>query len=213
LLRDWAPANAIDLGPTTGGISLEWSPDSEHLAVVAADRLFVVARNGEVYGRYDGHFGGADANPRWSADGAFLYVGWMPDSGGEVAYVFSPDAKPVFRFFTPTYAGGCGGEVWLNAEVFEFGDHDVRLDGTFALHGRARRDVWNKERLGVTLPSGTHFHLPHYGHRGKYGELADGRVVFATFTRPAGHGGCGEGWSGFSNEAPRVERPPYVERR
>jgi hypothetical protein len=129
-----------------------------------------------------------------------------------VAYVFSRDAQPVFRFVTPTYAGGCGGEVWHDAGTFEFGDHDVHVDGTFVLHGRTRRDVWSKDRLGVMLGQGVTFHLPGLV-RGEYGELSDGRIVFATWQGPQGGGGCGEGWGGFSTEEPHLEWPPYPDRR
>lgn len=180
-------ARPVDVGQSSGGVSLEWSRDSERLAVVTDDHVRVLDRDGRVLGTYQGQFGGAYANPRWSSDDGFLYVGWMPPvGGGEVASLFSPDAEPLFRFVTPDYAGGCGGEVWFDAGSLQFGEHDVRVDGALVPRSGERRDIWSAERLGVVLAEGVSFHLAEYGERGGYGELGDGRLVFATFRSVGG---------------------------
>jgi len=210
-----SPDGSTDLSAggatSSGGVSLEWSKDSQRVAVVTEDWVRVFGRDGALVGGSEGEFGGPSANPRWSEEDAYLLVDWMPQvGGGEVAYLFTPDADPIFRFFTPSYAGGCGGQPWVDGQTIEFGEYDLRVDGSFELHGRERRDVWSVERLGVTLAAGIDFHIPHLGMRDGYAQLSDERLVFSTMTSGGGHGGCGEAWSGSRETEPRVEFPPYA---
>ncbi|MQC82840.1 MAG: hypothetical protein DWG75_01125 [Chloroflexi bacterium] len=196
---------------------MEWSHDSERIAVVTRGHLRVFSRAGELFGQFEGEFGdeagGYWLNPRWSSDDRHLFLDDMPASGGELAYLFSADAEPLFRFFIPSFAGGCGGEPWIDAGTLEFGEYDVRIDGTFELHGRQRRDVWSIGRLGVTLAEGISYHLPQLGLRDGYGVLDDGRIAFSTATWTLGGGGCGSGWGGSSETEPAVEWPPFEANR
>jgi DNA-binding CsgD family transcriptional regulator len=206
---DDSSTRSVNAGTASGGISLEWSHDSRRLAVVTDDWVRVFDRTGAWIGASEGEFSGFSANPRWSEDDAYLFVDWMPQvGGGEVAYLFAPDATPLFRFVVPDYAGGCGGEQWLDAQTIAFGQYDLRTDGTFETHD-APRDFWSAERLGVTLADGIAFHFPHFGTRYGYGELEDGRLAVELFTFGGGHGGCGEAWSGFRETEPHLDFPPY----
>jgi hypothetical protein len=210
-LADWS-TTSVGAGTSLGGVSLKWSHDSERIAVVTEDRLRVFSREGELLGEFEGRFGGYWGNPRWSSDDAHLYVNQMPGSGGELAYLFTADAEAVLRFFTQSYAGGCGGEQWVDAETIEFGEHDVRLDGTFELHGRESVNLYPRlDSYGVILPEEFAFHLPHYGAGNMVRWTSDGRLVFTTPS--VGHGGCGEGWIESLEAEPKVEWPPYDDPR
>lgn len=206
---DWS-AVSVDVGISAGGVSLEWSHDSERIAVVTEDRLWVFSRGGELRGAFGGRFGGYWGNPRWSSDDAYLYVSQMPSSGGELAYLFTADGEAVFRFFTPSYAGGCGSEQWVDSETIEFGEYDVRLDGTFELHGRRSNGLYPRlDSYGVVLPEEFAFHVPHYGAGNTVRWTSDGRLVFTT--PGVGHGGCGEAWRESSATEPKIEWPPYAD--
>jgi hypothetical protein len=206
---DWS-AVSVEAGRSAGGVSLEWSHDSERIAVVTEDRVRVFSRGGELLGEFAGQFGGYWANPRWSSDDAHLYVNQMPRSGGELAYLFTADGEAVFRFFTPSYAGGCGSEQWVDGQTVEFGRYDVRLDGTFELHGRRSNRLYPRlSSYGLVLPEEFAFHIPHYGAGNTVRWTSDGRLVFTTPS--VGHGGCGEGWRESSATEPRIEWPPYAD--
>lgn len=203
---------SVEAGPLSGGASLEWSHDSQRLALVTDDGVRVFDRDGQLLGYFGGEFNGGDGNPRWSPDDAYLYVGRMPRSGGEVASVFNADAEPLFRFFTPAYAGGCGGEVWIADGVLEFGSIDVSVDGMFSEHDRVPRDVYpTLESYGVVVAEGPGIHIPHHGVREDGSRTEDGRLVFSI--PGIGHGGCGEGWNPSSVTEPFIEWPPYEDPR
>ncbi len=206
-VSDWSTVT-VEAGTSAGGVSLEWSHDSERIAVVTEGRLQIFSRDGELLGEFEGRFGEYAANPRWSSDDAHLYVNHMPRSGGELAYLFTAEAEAVFRFFTPSYAGGCGGEQWVDAQTVEFGEYDVRLDGTFGLHGRESVGLYPRlDSYGVVLAEELAFHIPHSGAGDRVRWTSDGRLVFTT--PGLGHGGCGEAWRESSATEPEIQHPPY----
>ncbi|MDA0350634.1 MAG: hypothetical protein O3A10_00300 [Chloroflexi bacterium] len=198
---------AVDAEPP----SLEWSPDSQRLAVVTADAVTMLDRDRSWLWTIEGEFSG---NPRWSPEGRYLSVFAKPSvvarDGGEAGtvfatYVFTSDGDDVLRF---PAGGACEGNPWFDATSFAAFSHRVYLDGRVTTYEGPSADRWERlEDLGFEVGPDVGYHWAHIAARDASHRLEDGRLVFTTVN--AGHGGCGEGSPPTEWPAAEVDRPPY----
>ena len=192
-------------------LSLEWSPDSERLALVTSDAVRVFDRERTLLWTVEGEFFG---NPRWSPDGAHLTVSAMPSMVGHdgaevgiapVTYLLTRDGVEVLRV---TGAGSCAGDPWLNASSFTAGRRLITTEGRISEYGGRIPEIWlGPSEVGLELAADLGFHLPHFGSRTSGQLLEDGRFVFTT--PEIGHGDCGTIVGASEWPAITVERPPY----
>ena len=119
--------------PVASKVALEWSQDSERVALVVGDAVRVFGRDGELLWESGGHFWG---NPRWSPDDRFLYVHESPiaRSGGTkivgiwASHLFTREGQLLFR--VPS-AASCAGDPWsFDGDALEFGRYHISVDGT-----------------------------------------------------------------------------------
>jgi len=191
--------------------SLEWSPDSERLALVTSDAVRVFDRERTLLWTVEGEFFG---NPRWSPDGAYLTVSAMPSVVGHdgsevgiapVTYLLTRDGAEVLRV---TGAGSCAVDPWHNASAFTAGRNIITVDGVIRSYPRRIPEIWyGPETFGLELAPDLGFHLPHIAARSSGQLLEDGRLVFTT--PEIGHGDCGTIVGASEWPAIAVERPPY----
>jgi len=197
--------------PDGSGLALEWSPDSEVVAVVTSDAVYGLDRNNELVWSVEGEFVG---NPRWSPDGEHLTVFAKPrvvardgsDAGSVFAtYVLNRSGREVLRF---SAGGACDGNPWLDATSFVAFSHRVYLDGRVTPYDGPSADRWERvDDLGFLVPTDLGYHYPHIAARYSDHYLDDGRFFFVT--GGVGHGGCGEGDQPTEWPAAEVERSPY----
>jgi DNA-binding CsgD family transcriptional regulator len=193
-----------DLVPHDSNVALRWSHDGERLALVTAGDVRVLDRTGQLLWEvsssdwpitihdttddvlFEGD-GGFWGNPRWSPDDQHLYVHAMPGLVAEVAYLFTADGRPLFRFIS-TGQHGCRGEVWVNDRAW-FGQLGLAPDGSVIGVERPRLSHPDLDTIGVIVSDSIGTHGVYYADEWLR-ELDDGRLVVTT---PATqHDGCAD---------------------
>lgn len=204
--------------PPGSNVSVRWSHDSQRLALVTVDRVRVFDRDGAPLWTVAGEFFG---NPRWSPDDKHLYVNAMPGNAADVAYVFTADGEPLWRFASTSpasgrlsYGFGCGGEHWIDEERIGIGPYiisrdgeviDLREPGVPNLFVRILEPL--PTDLDITVDPSVGWHIVHYGDE-RLTYLNDGRYVFST--PQIGHDGCATGLAATGSSYPEgLERPPF----
>ena len=178
-------------------VALNWSPNSERLALVSSLGLSVFDRAGMKLWHFDSDE--LRSNLRWSPDSQHLYV--PSGYGGSDGSVFTADGVTVLRAKS---AGVCFGDPWLaDGSGFRVlrsrtdgSDRIYMLDGTVT-EAAEQSDLFpNPGRYGARVDGsiGHHFvHLPEYTAGGNWRDtlkFTDGGRFVVT-TPGIGHDGCG----------------------
>lgn len=206
------PGTSFDLVDEdwTGRLSLRVSPDGSVVAMVTPLWVRVYDTAGTQIWEQRGEFFG---NPRWSPDGAHLFVNAMPPSGGDVAYLFTEDGDLLWRYRSDDpggYGYACGGEVWLDDLTIGIGNAAVSVDGTVEDPRPGTIDPRPGD-LGIEVapPLGlADVRITETDYRTR---LTDGRHVFQVWPRPIGRGGCAEGVTTRVTGPTGIEYPPFYD--
>ena len=200
-------------------VALDWSPDSEKVALVSTLGVHVFDRTGALLWQYETK--DLRGNPRWSPDGNHLYVYATTQlSGGERpdAYLFRADGELGARLRA---GGACAGDPWLaDASGFRIarywmndGPRVWSVDSGTLIEEHDPAPSPDLVVYGVQVDSDIGHNYVHLSLTTVDGDLetilftTDGRFMFTT-PSGGGRGGCA---TGVVADIPplAIERAPF----